>query len=462
MSDPSYSPRLSGATYRVGDWTLCTRTNRLRRPGVETELESRLVCLLVAFIDHPAETLSRDWLLATVWRGKTVTGESLLVAISQVRKALGDDTRAPSYIKTIPGKGYQLVAMAGPAETPSARKTWMVAVSVAAAGLVCTVVAVLALLAKPPGTALDAAEKKIAAGDPASLKAAIRDLRVLAGQTPSAGAFTGLAEAKMRLMGDAVAEPDNCREVTGLLDSAITLDASHARAYRLRAEARFLCRHDAAGAEADYRTALRLAPSDDGAALGYSGLLLAERRYSESRVQIQAARRINPLAYSAPTVVWLYQMQGQDDLAYRELTRIEGAGADDRWFHISALRVHTKAGRDTEAFRHLGWLMQREGYTRDDIATARTVLAGGGMNAVFGWLLARKDTTDLGHYTPPLSWARYALAAGEREQAMVYLEQAFARHQIPLIWADVDPAYIPVRDDPRFRTWLAEIRKPVP
>jgi DNA-binding winged helix-turn-helix (wHTH) protein/Tfp pilus assembly protein PilF len=463
MPDPSYSPKLSGAVYRIGGWTLCTRTNRLRRGDIEIELESRLVCLLVAFIDHPGEPLSKDWLLQTVWRGKTVTDESLLVAISQVRKALGDDTRAPSYIKTIPSKGYQLVAAVGPVEAPPVPTMRRgAAVSLTAAGLVCAVLAVVAFIARPPDAVLDAAGKKIAAGDPASLKAAIQDLYVLAERTPSAGAFASLAEAKMRLMGDTVAEPDNCREITGLLGGAIAFDASHARAYRLRAEARFLCRHDVVGAEADYRTALRLAPTDDSAALGYSGLLLAERRFAESRAQIEVARQVNPLTYSAPTVVWLYQMQGQNDLAYRELRRMEGAGSGGRWFHISALRVHTKAGRDAEAFSHLERLMQEKGYTAADIAAARKALQDGGMKAVFGWLLARKDKADLGHYTPPLSWARYALGAGERDQAMAHLEQAFARHQIPLLWAGVDPAYDPVRDDPRFKDWLAAIRTPLP
>lgn len=460
MPDPSYSPRLSGAVYRIGDWTLCTRTNRLKRRGIETELESRLVCLLVAFIDHSGETLSKDWLLAAVWRGKTVTDESLLVAISQLRKALGDDTRAPSYIKTIPGKGYQLVADAGPVAPPVRnRRMWLMS---AAALIGVAAIGIFVVTRPAPDKVVKDAQARIATGDPAALKAAVRTLHNVAKRSPNAPVFTALAEAKMRLMGDAIANPDNCREVTGLLDKATTLDAHYARAYALRGEARFQCADDPKGAEADYKTALRLAPKNDRAALGYSGLLLAQKRFPESQAQIEAARRINPLNYSAPTVVWLYQMQGQDALALRELERMEGAGADDRWFHISAMRVHAKAGRDAEAFPHLEWLMQQENYAPADIAVARSALTQGGMKAVFGWLLARKATADLGHYAPPLSWARYALAAGETEQAMTYLEQAFAQHQIPLLWAGVDPAYDPVRNDLRFKAWLAAMRQPAP
>lgn len=466
MVESSYSPEASGASYRIGDWTLCTRTNRLTRDGAHTELESRLVHLLVTFADHRGEVLDKDWLLTTVWAGRTVTGESLMVAISQLRKALGDDARVPSYIKTVPGKGYQLVADAARIAAPeTSRQTvpvrrpirWDIVLPVAGAALFCIAFAAVGLMPKPPVHPFVTARKDLYSGDPARQRKAIRDLTDLATRAPSAMSYTGLANAKKWLLDDALADPDNCHEVIGLLDKALEMDPGFGWAYDERAQVRFLCRHDAKGAEADYRTSRRL-NEDDKTALRYSGLLLAQGRFNESLAQIKAARRLNPLHYSGNQVVWLYQMHGRDDLAWRELRRIEGGGADDRSFHISALRVYTRAGRSPEAFAHLEWLMRAEGLAEPDISAARAALKSGGMKAVFAWLLARKETKDLGHYKPPLSWARYALETGRNDQAMVYLEQAFAAHQMPLLWAEVDPAYAPVRDDPRFKAWMTQMK----
>lgn len=455
MQGRVYSPK--SESYRIGGWTLCVRTNSLTRAGEQVELESRLVFLLAALADRRGEVLSKDWLLQTLWQGKTVTDESLSVAVSRLRKALGDDTRRPSYIKTVPGAGYQLIAETGP--EVMARQSAFPWRRVGVGAALCAAIAAIWFVTQPdiaPADRLAKTQKQIAAGDASSLKAAIHDLRALAADTPTAPAFTLLAEAKMRLMGDALAEPDNCAEVVGLLDRAIALDARHAPAFVLRGDARFQCRRDATGAEGDYRTALRLNPGNDQAALGYSGLLLAQGRFDESQAQIEAARRANPLNYSAPMVVWLYQMQDRDDLALKELERMEKAGADDRWFHISATRVHARAGREAQSFAHLKWLMQDAGFTAADLAAAQTTFDAAGLKGVNAWLLRRKDEADLGQYTPPLSWARYALAAGETEQAATYLEQAAERRQSPLLWAGVDPAYAPLRNDPRFSALLAK------
>jgi DNA-binding winged helix-turn-helix (wHTH) protein len=470
MAEPSYSPEASGASYRIGTWKLCTRTNRLTRDGAPTELESRLVYLLIAFIDHRGEVLSKDWLLKTMWAGRTVTDESLTVAISQVRKALGDDPRAPSYIKTVPGKGYQLVAEAGrieaPQETPQKDLAprpirWGVVLSIGGVALVCAAFVTISLIPKTPDRSFAAAYKKLESHDPARLKEGVTELHDLTARWPSAKAYGSLADAKMRLLGDAVADTDNCREVIGLYSKAVEIDPDYGWAYKGRADARFMCRHDVQGAEADYRTARRLRASDDDIALGYSGFLLAQGRFDASLAQIEAARRLDPLHYSGTMAVWLYQMHRKDDLAWRELRRIEGGGAGDRSFHVSALRIHTRGGRDAEAFSHLEWLMRHEGYGDADIAAAGAALSAGGMKGVYAWLLARKDRKELGNYSPPLAWARYALLAGDTEAAMVHLEQAFAQHQMPLLWANVDPAYDPVRDDPRFQAWMAKMKTPV-
>jgi DNA-binding winged helix-turn-helix (wHTH) protein len=118
MTERVYQPESKASEYFLGDWTLCVRTNALARGETRVELENRLVLLLVFFIEHQGEVLGKECILKTIWQGKVVNDDSLAVAISHLRKALGDNSRSPDYIKTIPGVGYQLIAKAGVA--PSA------------------------------------------------------------------------------------------------------------------------------------------------------------------------------------------------------------------------------------------------------------------------------------------------------------------------------------------------------
>jgi len=153
-------------------------------------------------------------------------------------------------------------------------------------------------------------------------------------------------------------------------------------------------------------------------------------------------------------------MQKRDDLALQELQRIATTEPDNRYTHISAQRVYARLGRAQESFKHWLWLMRAAAYSEDDVQQAQNAFARTGLAGVNRWLLERKDAMDLGQYTPPLSWARYALAAGELELAMGYLEQAFAARQSPLLWASVDPAYDPLRNNPRFQLLMTQLQQP--
>jgi hypothetical protein len=156
----------------------------------------------------------------------------------------------------------------------------------------------------------------------------------------------------------------------------------------------------------------------------------------------------------------MYQMQRRDDLALAEIERLKAAGAGDRAWHVSASRVYARTERDADAFASLLWLMHDARLPQADIDAARQAYAEGGLPAVNGRLLDRRVTADLGQYRPPLAWARYALAAGRTREGLDLLEQAGRAHQIPLLWAGVDPAYDAVRHDPRFVALVARLKSP--
>lgn len=73
-------------------------------------LEPRLQKLLNYFLLHPHQLLSKDQLIADVWPAGEGTDGAVMRAIGALRKTLGDSSQAPTFINTIPKKGYYWLA----------------------------------------------------------------------------------------------------------------------------------------------------------------------------------------------------------------------------------------------------------------------------------------------------------------------------------------------------------------
>lgn len=493
MSERVYQPQSNSSEFLIGEWRLCVRTNSLFHTDTKVELENRLVILLLFFIDHSGEILDKERIIKAIWPGKVVSEDSLAVAVSNLRKALCDSSRAPRFIKTIPGVGYQFIANAEPYSTEKVESRKATGIDSLAAkharqrlprnfafsSVAVMVVALCTVLflqrsGSVPSTApikpvaqLDEqtlniftqVKIQIAGWESEQHQQAIQTLRSILAVNPDfAPAYISMAEAKIKLLQDKLAIDENCAEVLGLLNKALALDDTQALGWLLRGNTLFWCKRDYLAAEQNYQRAIQLETTDDQAPMQYAQLLLAQGRFVESLQQVERARQLNPLHYSVPTVVWIYQMQKRNDLALQELQRIAITEPDNRYTHISAQRVYASAGRAQESFTNWSWLMQAEGYSVAELQQVKNVFAQSGLEGVNRWLLERGDYADLGQYTPPLSWARYALAAGESEQALDYIEQAFAVRQLPLLWANVDPAYDAVRNHPRFQTLVAQLK----
>lgn len=83
--------------------------------------------LLLVLVQHPGRVLEKEFLLGAVWPDSFVEEGNITFNIRQLRKALGDDAQSPTYIETVPRRGYRFVAKveesviengAGPAPQP--------------------------------------------------------------------------------------------------------------------------------------------------------------------------------------------------------------------------------------------------------------------------------------------------------------------------------------------------------
>src|SRR5450432_834184 len=103
---------------QIGEWMVNPSLDSISK-GTETQkLEPRTMRLLLCLADSAGEVVSVDRLLNEVWTGVVVGSASVYQAVSQLRKILGDTDPEPTYIATVPRKGYRLIAPVRPATAP--------------------------------------------------------------------------------------------------------------------------------------------------------------------------------------------------------------------------------------------------------------------------------------------------------------------------------------------------------
>lgn len=101
--------------FRIGEWLIQPRLNQLVRAGKAISVEPRVIEVLACLAEQPGEVLSKDEIIRCVWPDTFVTDDVLIRAISILRKAFGDNIKDPTFIRTIPRRGYQLVGPVEPA-----------------------------------------------------------------------------------------------------------------------------------------------------------------------------------------------------------------------------------------------------------------------------------------------------------------------------------------------------------
>jgi len=98
--------------------------------GVDRDAEERVVLAPKAFdvlrylVEHPGRLVGHNELLDAIWPGIHVQPEVLKSHIFEIRATLGDDSRKPIFIETLPRRGYRFIApvredtLAAPALSP--------------------------------------------------------------------------------------------------------------------------------------------------------------------------------------------------------------------------------------------------------------------------------------------------------------------------------------------------------
>ena len=99
--------------FRLGAFTVDLRARSLLRDDQPIALPARAFDALAYLVVHRERLVEKDEIVAAVWRDVAVTDDSLIHAVSVLRRALGDEPSRPAFIETVPRHGYRFV---GPVE----------------------------------------------------------------------------------------------------------------------------------------------------------------------------------------------------------------------------------------------------------------------------------------------------------------------------------------------------------
>jgi DNA-binding winged helix-turn-helix (wHTH) protein len=114
---------------QFGDFAIDPRAGELFKKGTKIKLQQQPFQVLAILLERPGDLVTREELRERIWPADTFVDfdHSLNTAVKKLRQALGDGSKKPRYVETLPRKGYRFLGViksAGKsgAATPATRK----------------------------------------------------------------------------------------------------------------------------------------------------------------------------------------------------------------------------------------------------------------------------------------------------------------------------------------------------
>jgi DNA-binding winged helix-turn-helix (wHTH) protein/Tfp pilus assembly protein PilF len=428
--------------------------------GRVARLEPKAFDLLLYFTSHAEETVSREQLIADVWGGKFITDDAVMVAVSALRQAFDDDSRAPRFIETIRGRGYRWIAV--PSSSPSRSLTAVYAALVAIA-FATLAWAVLRPPAPMPSMSRTADlvraharglffSQRVTRGDLEEARVEFR--KAIAIDERFAEPHAGLAEVSVRLIeaGDPdtkAREEEARREMKRALELAPKSALSHAAV----ASVQFVLDRDAGRAERSFRHAIELDPTLPGIRRRYSYLLGATGRFAEATEQAQIGAQMEPTSPGAfNDLAWTHLLAGQladAERAYRDALRLDAANSGALLGLGYCLELRNDADAAMKSYRRA---LQIGGVPDEILAGYDREYLKSGLQGVYGvWLERMRANNSM----PRFLVAFYAARAGRSSEAIALLRESMERREAGTLWLGVHPAFAPLRNHREFAALVA-------
>ncbi len=106
------APSASSGTISFGAFEADLRSGELRKDGVKVKLEGQPFQVLAVLLTRPGEVVTREELRKGLWPGDTFVDfeQGINAAVKRLRLALEDSADTPTFIETLPRRGYRFIA----------------------------------------------------------------------------------------------------------------------------------------------------------------------------------------------------------------------------------------------------------------------------------------------------------------------------------------------------------------
>lgn len=473
---------------KLEHWYLNTVTGTLSlnedgNCGDSVTLDHTPLELLLCLIRYQGQDVTKDTMLGEVWPNKVVSEDVLSVGISQIRKALGDNARKPTFIKTIPSIGYRLIAHVDNVETNQVseyklgpnkpvefhRTRTLNSWKIVASALTLVIVIYLLFTNKAQVTLDDFPSAKsiehyqkarylLAQDNEEDWKIAEQSFEDTIIKVPNyAPAYRELVNAKLKVIGwsNGIGKYEQLEELYYLLNKSLTLAPDDVETHLVMADVAFMVEWNFPLANKHFKKAVELDPKHSHAHFQYSQFLLAAEEFELAIKHIQIYVDLEPSGYAVPSVAWVYNMMEDFPTARAELEKLRNLEPGSFYYHVSAQAIYENMGDEATSFKELYKVLEMSKYTEQELHAVAAAFKDGGLAEVNRWLLEdKKEQAYIGQYEPPLSYARYAIKAGKLELAVEYIKQALADRNQILLWFNVDPKYKPIRNHPDLKDMI--------
>jgi len=266
-------------------------------------------------------------------------------------------------------------------------------------------------------------------------------------------AYSGMADAYGLLTEyHAATAAETYEPARRAVETALSLDPNLAEAHTSLAYIRQFYEWDWIGAEEAYQRAIELNPQYATARQWYAEYLSAMGRHDEALTMIRRAQEIDPLSLIVNAVeANLLYMAGRDDEAIAR-----------------SRRVIEMDSNFPEAYEYLKRSLDRKGLYEEAIAARQRRRAILGLDASLTPALraAASARTPLVYWqkrleqeidesreegVQPFEFVELTAQAGDKAQALDWLERACAAHDFMMMYVKVAPNLAPLRGEPRYR-----------
>jgi TolB-like protein/Tfp pilus assembly protein PilF len=240
---------------------------------------------------------------------------------------------------------------------------------------------------------------------------------------------------------------------------AIEIDQNLAEARASLATILFYFERDFSGAEKEFQEAIRINPAYANAHHWYAAYLSSMGRHDEARKEIFLARELDPLSPRVNANVGSILIYArQYDRALEELDKALELFPDHFGIVIYRWWAYAFLGQPEKGIEVIVDYCKKQGidYSGDLLGLGYLYARAGNHEEARRRLNLRIESSKK-IYRSPIIIAQEYIALGDKNEAIAWLEKAFAEEEPRLADLKVSPFFDPLRSDPRFTDLLRRI-----